>query len=70
MDKEYLVKCNRAITDEMRGTLRDLGLAITYESKFLPVVSVKAMTDDIDISEVNDLAFVEYAREPAIGYLV
>ena len=69
MDREYAVKCDRALTEVMRAELRDVGLAIMYETE-LGWVYVRAMMAEVDESRVRELAFVERVSDSVTGRLI
>lgn len=64
-----MVKCDRAMTEEMRVELRDVGLAILYEME-LGWVAVRAMMSDVDETRVREFGFVERVTESRNGRLI
>lgn len=69
MDRKYVLKCDRALTDVMRAELGDVGLAITYEAE-LGWVYVRAMMAEVDESRLRELAFVERVSDSVTGRLI
>ncbi|MGD9678448.1 MAG: S8 family serine peptidase [Vulcanibacillus sp.] len=60
---KYIVKLNKALTDEQSQTLKDLEVNIIYKSNLLPILGIETTC----INKIMDLSFINYIRESRKG---
>lgn len=63
---ECLMKCTKAIDDEMRNTLKSMGVTLKHESKF-SFLAVIQIQQELQMDVLRELPFVKEVRESRTG---